>query len=161
MVTYEFAARQNMPPVTVTWYDGGLRPARPVEMDKDVAMDTTGKLIIGDKGKIMTQRMGYVLLPESLRQSYGEPAPKLPRSIGHYKEFIEACKGGPKPGSNFEFAGPLTEAVLLGNVALRVQLREKLLKQKLLWDSKNLQVTNLPEANQFIKREYRHGWQLV
>ncbi|HKQ38292.1 MAG TPA: gfo/Idh/MocA family oxidoreductase, partial [Verrucomicrobiae bacterium] len=106
-------------------------------------------------------RMGYRLIPESLRTSYGEPPPKLPRSVGHYKEFIEACKGGPKPGSHFEFAGPLTEAVLLGNVALRVQLREKLLKQKLLWDSANLRVTNLPEANQFIKREYRPGWQLV
>jgi predicted dehydrogenase len=161
MVTYEFPARESMPPVTLTWYDGGLRPPRPAEMDKDLPMDTTGKLIVGDKGKIITQRMGYRLIPESLRKSYGDPAPKLPRSIGHFKEFIEGCKGGPKPGSNFEFAGPLTEAVLLGNVALRVQLREKLLKQKLLWDSKELRVANLAEANQFIRREYRSGWTLT
>ncbi|HZO84770.1 MAG TPA: Gfo/Idh/MocA family oxidoreductase [Verrucomicrobiae bacterium] len=161
MVTYEFAARENMPPVTVTWYDGGLRPPRPAEMDNDMPMDTTGKLIVGDKGKIITQRMRHVLIPESLRTNYGEPPKKLPRSIGHYKEFIEACKGGPKPGSNFEFAGPLTEAVLLGNVALRVQVREKLLKQKLLWDSANFRITNLPEANQFLQREYRAGWQLA
>ena len=105
--------------------------------------------------------MRHVLIPESLRKSYGEPPQKLPRSIGHYKEFIEACKGGAKPGSHFEFAGPLTEAVLLGNVALRLKLREKLTKQKLLWDSANLRITNLPEANQFIRGEYRAGWQLV
>ena len=161
MVTYEFAARENMPPVTLTWYDGGLRPPRPAEMDEGMSMGTNGKLIVGDKGKIVTQGMRHALIPESLRKAYGDPPKKLPRSIGHYKEFIEACKGGPKPGSNFEFAGALTEAVLLGNVALRVQLREKLTKEKLLWDSANLRVTNLPEANKFIHREYRAGWNLV
>ena len=161
MVTYEFAARESMPPVTLTWYDGGLRPPRPAEMDDGMSMGTNGKLIVGDKGKIVTQGMRHALIPESLRKAYGDPPKKLPRSIGHYKEFIEACKGGPKPGSNFEFAGALTEAVLLGNVALRVQLREKLTKEKLLWDSANLRVTNLPEANKFIHREYRAGWNLV
>lgn len=153
MVTYEFEG-----PVTVTWYDGGLRPPRPAELDKDMAMPTNGKLIVGDKGKIITRGMRYLLIPESKREEYGEPPKKLPRSAGHYKEFIEACKGGPNAGSNFEFAGPLTEAVLLGNVALRVKLREQLTKQKLLWDSANLRVTNLSEANRFLRREYRSGW---
>lgn len=155
MVTYEFAG-----PVTITWYDGGLRPPRPAELDKDMAMPTNGKLIVGDAGKIITQGMRYVLIPESKRKDYGDPPNKLPRSVGHYKEFIEACKGGAKPGSNFEFAGPLTEAVLLGNVALRMKLREKMTKQKLVWDSANLRVTNLPEANDFLRREYRAGWKL-
>ena len=161
MVTYEFDARENMPAVKVIWYDGGLRPPRPAEMDADMPMGTNGKLIIGDHGKIVTRGMRYVLIPEAKRKAYGDPAPKLERSMGHYKEWIAACKGGKPAGSNFAFAGPLTEAVLLGNVALRVQLREKLTKQKLLWDSSKLQVTNLPEANEFIRREYREGWKLI
>ena len=161
MVTYEFAAREKMPAVKVVWYDGGLRPARPAEMGADMPMGTNGKILIGDDGKIVTQGMKYVLIPEAKRKAYGDPPRKLERSIGHYKEWIEACKGGKPGGSHFEFAGPLTEAVLLGNVALRVQLREKLTKQKLLWDSTNLRVTNLPEANEFIRREYREGWKLA
>jgi hypothetical protein len=130
-------------------------------MDADMAMGTNGKIIIGDDGKIVTQGMRHVLIPETKRKAYGDPPQKLDRSIGHYKEWIEACKGGKPGGSRFEFAGPLTEAVLLGNVALRVQLREKLTKQKLLWDSPNLRVTNIPEANEFIRREYRDGWKLA
>jgi predicted dehydrogenase len=161
MVTYEFAAREGMPAVKLVWYDGGLRPPRPAEMDADMAMGTNGKIIIGDDGKIVTQGMRHVLIPETKRKAYGDPPQKLDRSIGHYKEWIEACKGGKPGGSRFEFAGPLTEAVLLGNVALRVQLREKLTKQKLLWDSPNLRVTNIPEANEFIRREYRDGWKLA
>ena len=161
MVTYEFAAREGMPALKLVWYDGGLRPPRPGEMDADMAMGTNGKIIIGDNGKIVTQGMRHVLIPEAKRKAYGDPPQKLERSIGHYKEWIEACKGGNPGGSRFEFAGPLTEAVLLGNVALRVQLREKLTKQKLLWDSANLRVTNIPEANEFIRREYRDGWKLA
>jgi hypothetical protein len=64
------------------------------------------------------------------------------------------------PGSNFDWAGPLAESVLLGNVALRVQLREELTLHKLLWDSQNLKVTNLDDANKFVRREYREGWSL-
>jgi hypothetical protein len=79
---------------------------------------------------------------------------------GHYVEWIEAAKGGKVAGSNFDFAGPLAEAVLLGNVALRVQLREDLTLSRLHWDSKNLKVSNLEEANKFIRREYRQGWSL-
>ncbi len=73
--------------------------------------------------------------------------------MDHYQEWIRACKGGPKPLSNFDYAGPLAEAILLGNIAAKA-------KQKLEWDGPNMKVTNMPEANAFLRREYRKGWTL-
>ena len=99
------------------------------------------------------RRGGDKLFPESRRAEYKPPEPTLPRSIGHHKEWIEAAKGGKPAGSNFGWAGPLTEVVLLGNVALRVQLREKLTRAKLLWDPTAFKITNLPEANEFLGRQ--------
>jgi predicted dehydrogenase len=162
MVTYQFPARGDMPPVKLIWYDGGLRPARPPELDEETEMGTNGHLLIGDKGKILslrTQRQrGYALIPESRAREYGKPPRKLERSVGHYQEWIDACKGGKPPGSNFDWAGPLTEVVLLGNVCLRQQLREELTFKKLQWDSKAMRFTNSDEANKFLKQEYRAGW---
>jgi predicted dehydrogenase len=160
MVTYHFPARGELPPVKLVWYDGGLRPPRPSELETDAVMGAMGALLVGDQGKILTQRMGYRLLPESRRKEYGEPPKKLPRSPGHYQEWVDACKGGPPGGSNFDWAGPLAEAVLLGNVALRAKLREESTRKKLLWDSANLRFTNSDTANQFLRREYRKGWAL-
>jgi predicted dehydrogenase len=157
MVTYQFPARGEMPPVKLTWYDGGLRPPRPEELESGEEMGANGHLLIGDKGKILDQR-GYHLLPKSRAREYGDPPRKLPRSIGHHNEWIAACKGGQPGGSNFDWAGPLTEAVLLGNVALRLQLREELTRKKLLWDSESLHFTNSDTANEFLKTEYRRGW---
>ena len=156
MVTYEFPARGELPPVKLTWYDGGLRPPRPAELAPHQLMGDNGRLLVGDKGKIL----GNKIIPESRRTEFGEPARSIPRSVGHYKEWIEACKGGKPGGSNFDWAGTLAETVLLGNVALRSQLREDLTREQLLWDSANLRFTNLPEANQFLRREYRQGWSL-
>ncbi len=84
----------------------------------------------------------------------------IPRSNAHYKEWIQACKGGKPAGANFDWAGPLAESVLLGNVALRVQLREELTVHKLQWDSAALKITNLEDANKFVRRDYRAGWSL-
>ena len=98
-------------------------------------MGATGQLFIGDRGKILTQRANrrfeFQIIPESRRNEYGNPSPRLPRSIGHYNEWLEACKGGKPGGSNFDWAGPLTEAVLLGNVALRLGMREEMTRKKL------------------------------
>jgi hypothetical protein len=125
-------------------------------------MGDNGHLFIGDKGKILSlrsqRRRGYALIPESRAKEYGDPPKKLERSIGHYKEWIETCKGGKPAGSNFDWAGPLTEVVLLGNVALRPQLREELTTQKLLWDGAHMRFTNSDLANQFLRRDYREGW---
>lgn len=145
-----------MPPVKLTWYDGGLRPPRPGELEDDQLMGDNGRLLVGDNGKIL----GNKIIPENTRQALAEVPKTIPRSIGHYKEWIEACKGGQPGGSNFDWAGPLAETVLLGNVALRVQLRKELTRRKLLWDSETFRFPNCDEANQFLRREYREGWSL-
>ncbi len=157
IVRYDFPAREGMPPVKLTWYDGGLMPARPEELEEGLRFgNADDNLFIGDKGKML----GHRLLPEARSKEYGRPPKVLPRSPGHHKEWINACKGGEPAGSNFDLAGPLTEVVLLGNVALRMgqQLYEKGLK--LYYDGPNMKVTNLPEANKYIHNEYREGWTL-
>ena len=155
-IHYQFPARGDMPPVKLTWYDGGLRPPRPAELEDGQNLGTNGMLFVGDKGKML----GHRLIPESQMQEYGKPPQMLPRSIGHHKEWLEACKGGPPPGSNFDITGPLAEVVLLGNVALRPELREKSTQTKLYWDGPNMKITNMPEANEFLHRQYREGWTL-
>jgi len=164
MVTYQFPARGEMPAMKLVWYDGGLRPPRPEELEEDEEMGANGHLLIGDKGKILSLRgqgsRGFRLIPQSRAKQYGNPPRKLERSIGHYKEWVEACKSGKAGGSTFDWAGPLTEAVLLGNVALRVQLRQELTITKLVWNSADLKCANLEEANRFLRREYRAGWAL-
>jgi predicted dehydrogenase len=156
-VTYEFPARGDLAPVRLHWYDGGMKPARPPELEDGKMWDTNGTLYVGDKGKML----GHRLIPESRQQEYGKPPQKLERSPGHYQEWIDACKGGRPAGSNFpDHAGLLAEVVLLGNVALRPTLKEKLVRTKLLWDAEAFQFTNLPEANQYLQREYRAGWSL-
>ncbi len=110
-------------------------------------MGTNGALLVGDRGKILGQERGYQHIPQSAQKELPNPPGNLPRSIGHYKEWIEACKGGQPGGSNFDWAGPLTEAVLLGNVALRLGLREELTGKKLLWDAVGFRFTNSDKAN--------------
>ncbi len=150
IVHYEFPAEGNRPAVTLTWYDGGLMPRRPDELEPDREMGGgDGMLYIGDKGKMLNHQ----LIPESRDKEYGTPPRKLTRSPGHYQEWINACKGGDPGGSNFDFAGPLTEVVLLGNIAIRTG-------KKLHWDSANMKITNVPEANKYINPPYREGWSL-
>jgi predicted dehydrogenase len=158
IVHYEFPPRGELPAMKLHWYDGGLLPERPAEMDDDIELDAEdGIIFVGDKGKMLVRGWGGEhprLIPESRNQEYKRPPATLPRSIGHHKEWIAACKGGPPPRSNFDFAGPLTEAVLLGSVCIRNG------GAKLLWDAPNLKFTNNPEANQFLQYEYRKGWTL-
>ncbi len=157
-VTYEFPARGDLAPVTLHWYDGGMRPPRPAEMEDGRRLGTNGSLYIGDKGKILDGR----LLPESRQKEYGRPPKKLERSPGHHQEWINACKGGKPAGSNFpDHAGLLAQVVLLGNVSLRPPLKEpKVFGTKLLFDAKEFKFTNMPEANQYLTKEYRQGWEL-
>lgn len=177
MVSYQFPARDaavqannhhveglsgagaggvEMPPLKLVWYDGGLRPPRPEGLEDEQVMGDNGRLLVGDKGFLLGNR----LYPESRQKEFAAPPRTIPRVAGHYQEWIQACKTGKPSGSSFDFAGPLAEAVLLGNVALRVQLRTLLTRYKLLWDPRNLRITNLEEANKFIRREYRPGWSL-
>jgi predicted dehydrogenase len=154
-VTYEFPARGDMAPMKLHWYDGGMKPPRPDELEDGRMWDTNGKLYVGDKGKML----GCRLIPESRQQEYGKPPRKLERSPGHYQEWIDACKGGKPAGSNFpEHAGILAQVVLMGNIAIRPALKEKLLRTKLLWDAEQFKFTNMPEANQYLTKKYREGW---
>lgn len=158
MITYQFPARGGMPALKLVWCDGGLRPPRPPQIKDSDLMGDNGHLLIGEKGIINTDWSKWRIYPEKLAKEYGEPPKKLERSPGHHQEWVNACKGGPKAGSNFDWAGPMTEVVLLGNVALRTQLRERLTRSVLQWDSEKLAFSNVPEANQFLRREYRQGW---
>jgi predicted dehydrogenase len=153
IVRYQFPARGALPAVKLTWHDGGKLPPRELtELPADQKLTDNGSLFIGDKGKLLFERGKPLrILPE--RKGFTPPPKQVPRSPGHYKEWIEACKGGSPAMSNFDYAGPLTEMVLLGNVALRVG-------RKIEWDSEALRVSNIPEAARFIRREYRQGWSL-
>jgi predicted dehydrogenase len=180
MVTYRFPARSaavqannchvtglsgsaaggiEMPPCKLVWYDGGLRPPRPDALPEGKKMGDNGKLLVGEKGFILNN-VNNLVFPEACAKEAENITHSIPRSPGHYKEWIAACKGGSKPGSNFDWAGPLAESVLLGNVALRVQLREDLTLCRLMWDSEQLKFTNLEDANKFVRSEYRAGWTL-
>jgi len=154
MVTYQFSGRGDQPPVKVVWYDGGLRPPRPADLPEGQIMGDNGRLILGDDGFIL----GTQIYPESRRNEVGRVEPSIWRSVGHYKEWLDACRGGRPAGSNFDWAGPLAEIVLLGNVALRVELRQVLTTAPLLWDPVKLEIPNLSEANAFLHTTYREGW---
>ena len=134
-----------------------MMPARPDELEecRRLGDEAGGILFVGDKGKLMCGCYGRAarLIPETKMQAYKRPPKILPRSNGHYPDWVEACKGGPPASSNFDCAGPMTEVVLLGNLAIRTG-------QKLTWDGPNMTVTNVPEANAYIRREYRQGWTL-
>ncbi|MCA9195142.1 MAG: Gfo/Idh/MocA family oxidoreductase [Planctomycetales bacterium] len=161
VVTFHFPARGEMPPVKLQWHDGGLRPPRPDALKDGNNMGANGVMLVGEEGVILTDwDNGWHMFPENRAKEYGTPPEVLARSPGHHEEWILACKGGPKAGSNFDWAGPLTEGILLGNVALRSQLRDDLTQKKLLWDSDNLAFTNHDSANQFLRRDYREGWQV-
>lgn len=153
--TYQFDARGDKPPVRFTWYDGGLKPALPegLEMDDQIGGDGNGVLFVGDKGMLTAPGWGGNpwLLPGALHDSYKRPARTMARSKGHHREWLDACKGGPKTGSNFDYAAALTEVGLLGLVAMR-------LGKKAYWDAKAMKFTNAPEADKYLKETYRSGW---
>lgn len=150
-VTYEFAARGAMPPVKLTWYQGEHKPK--IWTDGGIPQWPDAQLFIGDKGMILTTAGKHVLLPEKDFAGFVPPPQTIPNSPGHYVEWIEACKGGKPSLANFDYAGWTTESNHLGNVAYRVG-------KKLQWDATAMQATNAPEAAaQFIRREYRKGWE--
>jgi predicted dehydrogenase len=160
IVTYEFPARGKMPPVQLTWYDGGLMPPRPEMMEPGRKMgdDGGGVLFIGSKGILMNSTYGRHprLVPETKMQEYKRPEKTIPRSPGIHEEWIEAIKAGKKSTTDFEYAGPLTEMMLLANIAVRMQEQYT----KLEWDGEKMEFTNLPEANKYIHKDYRPGWSL-
>ena len=148
---YEYGARGDLPPVNVTWYQGTVKP--PHHIEKKIPQWDNGVLFVGDKGMLLADYGKHVLLPEANFKEFKGPEPFIPRVRGHHEEWIEACKTGKPTASNFDYAGALTEANHLGNLAYR-------LGKKLEWDPVNLRAKNCPEADRLISKEYRKGWML-
>ena len=155
IITYEFPTRDIMPPVKLIWYEGGIMPSRPDELKDDEEMPANGTLYIGDKGKILNDRV----IPENKMQE----AENIPRTLPRHEypegdivvqEWLAACKGGPSASCNFNVGGELTEIALLGNIAARTG-------KKIYWDPLNLKITNNDKANRYIRESYRTGWSLT
>ncbi|HYE55263.1 MAG TPA: gfo/Idh/MocA family oxidoreductase, partial [Chitinophagaceae bacterium] len=175
----QFPARGAMPPVELIWYDGGIKPKTPDELLPGEPMgEWNGGIIFeGTKGKLMAGLFGTnaTLLPTSKMKEVTLPASKFPfvegGPEGHQQQWVKACKKGygTYTSSSFDEAGPLTETVLMGNLAVRsYNYSEKNAKgesvypgrKKLLWDGENMKITNFEPANQFVKREYRGNYKL-
>lgn len=154
IVHWDFAARGELPPVTVHWYDGGKQPEVAQTLSwKEGKVPANGVLFIGDQGMLWADYDDHKLFPEEKFKDCKAPDPFIPNSIGHHNEWVEACKTGSPTTCNFDYAGALSETVLLGNVAYRVG-------KKLEWDAKACKVKNVSEANDLVRREYRKGWTL-
>ena len=160
LYTYQFGPRGKMPAVTFTWYDGGLMPARPevLEAGDQLGAGGNGILFVGEKGLLTCP--GWAgpprLLPGSRNAGYKGPAETLPRSNGHHRDWLDACKGGKPASANFEYSAALTEIGLLGLVAMRLGNGKKI-----YWDAKAMKATNAPEADPFLKEKYRPGWEIA
>lgn len=152
IVTYDFPARGTMPPMRAVWYDGGLRPATPRFLE-GMPLPDEGTLYVGEKGAILHTWSGLKVFPEVLRARLDSVPKTLPRRSGTWNEWAEACRGGEPAGCNFNWAGPLTEVVLLGNAAIRAG-------KPLEWDAAQRKFTNLPEANRYLQSDYQNGWSL-
>jgi predicted dehydrogenase len=156
VITYHFPARGNLPPVKWTWYDGGLQPTLPAELEETRKLQDNGTFIVGSKATVFadTYYSSARIIPEAKMKTLAPSLP--PRTIprvegGHFAEWLRACKGGAPAGSNFDYASQLTETILLSNVAVRA-------RRRIEWDAAAMKVTNLPEANEFITKKYRPGF---
>ena len=162
IVRYQFPARAGLPPLKLTWWDGGMMPPRPdcLEADEELGDSDGGLVFRGDKGVLICGCYGRNprVFPEALRSDLD----KIPKTIeripggmdGHEKDWVRACKGGKPASSSFDYSGPLSETVLMGNLAVRFP------NQALLWDGENMVVKNHKQASAFVHRKYREGWTL-
>jgi len=157
IIRWDIPARGDMPPCKLFWYDGGYYPPREVgELPEGREYPDNGTILVGDKGKLSFYGAGPRLLPEEKMKDFKRPAPSIPRcESDHFQEWVTACKGGRPAFSNFDHAGPLTEMVLLGNLAIRAGVGKRV-----EWDGPPMKCTNLPELNRLVQREYRAGWTL-
>jgi predicted dehydrogenase len=155
-----FPARGDMPPVKLHWYDGGILPERPEDLEPERTMPESGTIFVGDKGKMWCETYSESprLIPETAMAAFVRPPKTLPRvpegRAGHEKNWLDAIRNKGQAVSNFDYAGPFTESVLLGNVALRYP------GTRLFWDAPTLKITNMPDADQFLQHQYRPGWSL-
>jgi predicted dehydrogenase len=154
---YEYPARGQMPAVKLHWSDSGRQPEIAGKLmigDKKAGeVFKSAQLFVGSEGMLISDYGRHVLLPEDKFAGFKRPEQTIPDSVGHHREWVEAIKTGGQTTCNFDYSGALTEAVLLGTVAYRSGRRIE-------WDAKNLKITNAPEAQQFVHKEYRKGWTL-
>jgi predicted dehydrogenase len=156
VIRMQFPARGSMPPVQWTWYDGGLMPPMPPELEEARKLHDNGTLLVGSKATVVadTYYDSIRIIPEAKMKEMapGLPPKTIPRVVGgHFAEWIRACKGGVRAGSNFDYSSRLTESVIIGNIAVRA-------RHRIEWDSDALKVTNLPSANEFVATHYRPGF---
>lgn len=162
VVHYTFPQRGSMPPLKLNWYDGGMMPPTPdvLEPGRRMGDSAGGNLFIGDDGVLMCGAYGNNprLIPETKMKKFKRPAKTIERikkgSGGHERDWVRACKGGKPASSNFEYAGPFSETILMGNLAMKHP------GKKLLWDGEKMEVTNFAEANEYVRRQYPQGWSL-
>jgi predicted dehydrogenase len=160
LIHLSYPQRGDLPPVKVHWYDGGLLPERPADLEPDRRMPESGTIFVGSKGKMWCETYSESprLIPETAMQAFTRPPRTLPRvpegRPGHEKNWLDAIRQKGQAVAHFDYAGPFTESVLLGNVALRFP------GERLMWDAQNMKVTNKPEADQYIQPNYKTGWTL-
>ena len=156
---YDFPARGQQPPVRLYWYDGGLMPPRPPFMPDDVTLprgDGGGGVFVGEKGILIYDTYGNNprVYPAALEEAAAAVPKTIPRiEVSHEMNWVQACKGQGTASSPFDYAAPLTDVMLLGIIALRGGQG-----RKILYDGEAMRVTNAPELNQYLTREYRAGW---
>ena len=153
---YEFDENGEQKPLKLTWYSGGVQPPRPEQLPTAVAMPRRGTLFVGDEGIILNDGGERVpqLFPEARATAFTPPEPTLARSNGHFRDWVDAIKGGPPASANFDYGARLTELTLLGVLSLRLG------GKRLDWDYENMKVKGLPEADAFIREPVREGWEL-
>jgi predicted dehydrogenase len=151
VVRYEYPAPGGGLPLRLTWYHGGRSPELPPGTE-DFHW-RSGILFVGAKGQLLADYTRHLLLPVDQFEGFERPDRSIPDSVGQHREWLEACKSGGETTCNFDYSGPLTEASLLGNVAYRVG-------QRVEWDWRRMRVRGCPEAEGYIRHEYRKGWVL-
>ncbi len=166
-VTWKFLARGKLPPLMVHWYDGGIKPNRPEELDDKLALPDSGLLFEGEKGKLLSgygggnpfgSRRGIaggLLFPEKTFKDFEQPPKTMPRCDRgvHYTEWVDACKTGKKTTCPIEFGCEMTEMGLLGGLSLRA-------RRLIQWDAKAMKVTNSRQADGLVDPPYRDGWSM-
>jgi hypothetical protein len=156
IVTYEFPARDDLPPLKLNWYEG-TRPPRPRDLEDGRSLPAEGGAVFrGSEGTIVCGVYGDSprIIPEARMQAAQRPEESIPRvEVSHEMEWVQACKRGEPAGADFSYSGPLTEICALGNVAKRADTR-------IQWDAAGLRVTNVPEAQRYVRYPSRDGWEL-
>ena len=158
IITYEFAAKADRAAVNVKWYDGGKLPDPPADLEGKYNLPDNGILFVGDRGTMVCGGWSGAprLFPAARRREFEEPAKRIPRSPrGHRQEWVRACKDD-KPEdakAGFDYSGPFTEALLVGNLAVR-------LRKRVEWDAQRMRVTNAPEGEGLVRKTYRKGFEI-